>query len=33
LSQERLQPVPVGPPLPNPQVGEDMRHGPKFRSA
>ena len=27
LCQQRSQPVPVGPPLRNPLVGEDLRHG------
>jgi hypothetical protein len=30
LSQERGQPVPVGPPLVNPLVGEDLSHGSQF---
>jgi len=29
LRQQRRQPVPVGPPLENPLVGEDLRHGRK----
>jgi hypothetical protein len=27
LCQQRSQPVPVGTPLANPLVGEDLRHG------
>ncbi len=33
LREQVRQPVPVGPPLENPLVGEDMRHGNEFRSA
>jgi hypothetical protein len=30
LSQQGGQTVPVGTPLENPLVGEDLRHGPEF---
>jgi hypothetical protein len=33
LGQERREPVPVGPALEDPLVGEDLRHGDGFRSA
>ena len=33
LAQQRGQPVPVGPAFEKPLVGEDLRHGPEFRSA
>lgn len=33
LVQEGFEAVPVGPSLANPEVGEDLRHGPEFRSA
>jgi hypothetical protein len=30
LGQQGREPVPVGTPLENPLVGEDLRHGPEF---
>jgi hypothetical protein len=33
LDQQSSQPVPVGPALENPLVGEDLRHGIGFRPA
>jgi hypothetical protein len=33
LRKERLKPVPLRPSLAQPEVGEDMCHGFRFRSA
>jgi hypothetical protein len=33
LGQQSCQPVPVGPVLDNPLVGEDLRHGVESRTA
>jgi hypothetical protein len=33
LGQQGREPVPMGPPLPNPLVGEDLRHEPELRPA
>jgi hypothetical protein len=33
LGQQSREPVPVGPALENPLVGEDLRHGDEFRPA